>query len=107
MCLSIVAEVRSHNLRSSRKELVFMMNRRWFFTASGSAYLAACCSFVGKNKKKAAPDFAALNLVRPAAPDAQFTQVVDRFFIGLDDQLAKMLAMSTSVISDAQLPRDP
>jgi hypothetical protein len=83
-----------------------MMNRRWFFTASGSAYLAACCSFVGKNKK-AAPDFSALNLVRPAAPDAQFTQVVDRFFIGLDDQLAKMLAMSTSVISDAQLPRDP
>jgi hypothetical protein len=81
-----------------------MMNRRWFFTAAGSAYLSACCSFVGKKAKK--KNQLDLQCTRPVSADDQFAQILEKFFLGLADQLKPMQALPTAQLSEAQLPRD-
>ena len=79
-----------------------MMNRRWFFTATGTAFLTAACAVVrqpgtGPVVKRPAVD--------PKTPDEHFDHLIRSFFVGLNDQIEPMLRNAT--LSDDQLPRDP
>jgi hypothetical protein len=81
-----------------------MMNRRWFFSATGTAFLTAACAVVRQPRSGTGSA-----LERPAAepktPDEHFDLLIQSFFVGLNDQIDPMLRNAT--LSDDQLPRDP
>jgi len=79
------------------------MNRRWFFTATGTAFLSAACAVVRQPQTAAGPRLD-LPTADPPTPDEHFRLLVESFFVGLNDQIDPML---NSSLSDAQLPRDP
>lgn len=76
-----------------------MMNRRWFFTATGSAFLAASCTIV-RNKRPQV-----VKRERPETPDAQFELLLDIFFVGLQEQIQELQKLPTNQLADTQLPR--
>src|SRR5262245_40799353 len=80
-----------------------MMNRRWFFTATGTAFLTAACAVVRQPQTAAGPRVN-VPTADPQTPDEHFRLLIEAFFVGLDDQIGPML---NSSLSDAQLPRDP
>ena len=71
-----------------------MMNRRWFFTATGSAFLAAACTVVQQ------PVAQSSSTEVPQNPNDQFRRMLDAFFFGFEDQLRDM----TKLLEEDQLP---
>ena len=81
-----------------------MMNRRWFFTATGTAFLTAACAVVRQPQTAAGPRVD-LPVTEPQTPDDHFKLLIEWFFVGLNDQIDPMLSNAT--LTDDQLPRDP
>jgi len=81
-----------------------MMNRRWFFTATGTAFLTAACAVVRQPQTGTGPRVD-LPAAEPQTPDEHFEMLIQSFFVGLNDQIDPMLRNAT--LSEDQLPRDP
>ena len=80
------------------------MNRRWFFTATGTAFLTAACAVVRQPQTGTGPRVN-LPTAEPKTPDEHFGLLIQAFFVGLNDQIDPMLRNAT--LTDDQLPRDP
>lgn len=79
-----------------------MMNRRWFFSTAGSAFLTAACGVVRGGARDLGE---ALPVDVPRTPDEHFASLLDWFFVGLEDQVREMQKLPEQELPAHQLPR--
>jgi len=79
-----------------------MRNRRWFFTATGSAFLAAACGVVGQVGSTAGRGPLTTEPSGTAGADEEFEELLSEFYRGCELQLADF----ASILPEDQLPRD-